>query len=187
MDAFRHAALEPHAVEAHLDRVPLQVLRSRLRGLSEEHVVVFPELALLAGAAGCLRCAPRLRMGPIEREVPVDMPHLAGIALEELCQRWLQLPAERAVEVGELRRASRARRRALGPAPRRPARRAGQSEVTGAGPRPWPATGASPRTAPVPRRASAAVGRYEPAHGRGPPRRGGGPCSSDRTPRPPAP
>jgi hypothetical protein len=64
MDAFRHAALEPHAVEAHLGRVPLQVLRCRLRGMGEWHVVVFPELALLGGTAGCLRCTSRLKMRP---------------------------------------------------------------------------------------------------------------------------
>jgi hypothetical protein len=110
-------------------------------GWANWHVVVFPELASLAGTVGCLRCTSRLRMRPIEREVPVRESHLAGVALKEPCQRWLHLPAERA---GKSKNSTSATGASAGPraAPRRPARRAGQSEVAGVGLRPRPATGA---------------------------------------------
>src|SRR5437773_1750570 len=106
------AALEALAVEIEVDGVADEVVALEARLPLEQHVVIGPVAALLAGAARGLVGGHGQRVRG-QREVLVDQTHAAVVLLEHLLQRPLDAPAERSLVIGELHDGDGCRRRAF--------------------------------------------------------------------------
>jgi len=96
--AVVEAAGEGHAVEADLDGVLYELLAREARLVGEETVMVRPELAEGARAAGGFGRGPRAFVRG-EREILEDEPDLARELVEDLVQRPLDALAVRSLVI----------------------------------------------------------------------------------------
>src|SRR4051794_21193090 len=96
------AGLELRELDARCCRVTLQRGGGSVRRTSVDLVVELPETPLVSSAARRLRDLAGLWVQAVDRHVLVDDADPSVVLLQELQQHWLNLTAERAVEVREL-------------------------------------------------------------------------------------
>src|SRR5690606_25129653 len=68
----------------------------------EQRIMKLPELLLVAGAQRRFGCLLRVRMNAVEREVPVDHPHILSVVRQYPLQRRIQACTEGTLEIGKL-------------------------------------------------------------------------------------
>src|SRR5947209_1972369 len=101
MGPAREAALEARELQPHLLGIRPELLGTGLGRVSEERVVILPELPLIVGAPRRLGCVPSLGMETVDRKVPVHELHLLAVAGQNPSQRRDDSLAERTVKVRE--------------------------------------------------------------------------------------